>query len=255
MNRVKDTLDSGKEILNIYFTAGYPDLDSVPIILKTLKEEGVDLVELGIPFSDPMADGPTIQNSSQIALANGMTVDYLFNQLQDIPEEDRPPLIAMGYLNQMMQYGVEEFLKRAKEVGIDSLIVPDISPEIYEIEYQDLFGQYQMGINFLITPQTSEDRIRKAAQLSTHFLYVVSSSSITGGELKAEEALSTYYNRVISMNLSIKKLLGFGIRDKASYKNAIHYFDGAIIGSAFIKAVSTRDGLVDDIRSFIKAIR
>jgi len=182
---IRNTINNkGKEILNVYCTAGYPSLDSTVTVLKSLSDQGVDLIELGMPYSDPLADGETIQRSSQIALQNGLSLDTLFAQVQEARQETQVPIIAMGYYNQMLQYGVERFLSSAQESGIQGLIIPDIPMDIYERDYLELFEKYNMEISFLITPLTSDERIRQAGRLSSAFIYVVSQTSITGKRLK-----------------------------------------------------------------------
>ena len=226
-----------KNILSIYFTAGYPDLSDTSAIIATLGQNGADLIEIGIPFSDPVADGPVIQHSSEAALKNGMTLHLLFEQLKEIRKTVSVPLILMGYLNPVMQYGIENFCKKCAETGIDGTIIPDLPLEIYEAEYKELFEQNSLSNIFLITPQTPDERIRKIDGLTTGFIYMVSSSSTTGvkGEVSPEQIF--YFERVHNMNLHSKRMIGFGIYDKASFEKASLYANGAIIGSAFVKAL------------------
>lgn len=237
-NRLTDLFErKPKDVLNIYFTAGYPKLESTEEIILTLVEQGVDLIEIGIPYSDPMADGTTIQESSAQALKNGITLDILFEQIKTVRPKVDIPFVAMGYLNQMMQYGVEQFLKACNDSGIDGLIIPDLPLGIYETEFKDLFLQYNISINFLITPQTSVPRIRQADDLSNGFIYMVSQSSITGKTADISAAQVDYFKRIDDMKLKNPKLIGFGIHNEETKNQAFTYAQGAIIGSAFIRAL------------------
>jgi len=244
-----------KDVLNIYFTAGYPSLESTEKIILSLAQNGVDLIEIGIPYSDPMADGTTIQESSAQALKNGITLDILFGQIKKIRPKVELPFVAMGYLNQMMQYGVERFLKACNDSGIDGLIIPDLPLDIYETEFQDLFTQYNISINFLITPQTSASRIRQADELTNGFIYMVSQSSITGNTADINHEQVNYFNRINDMNLKNPKLIGFGIHDQQTKNQAFKYAQGAIIGSAFIRAIGKDENdLNSKIVNFIEQI-
>lgn len=245
------------DLLNIYFTAGYPNLhDTVPII-QALDNAGADLIEVGMPYSDPMADGPTIQQSGMQALQNGMTLDVLFKQLLSVKGKVSTPLILMGYFNQMMQYGEEAFLQQCQEVGVAALILPDLPPDIYEQSYRQLFEKYQLDIVFLITPQTSDARIRKIDELSHAFIYMVSSNSITGKSGGISPKQIAYFQRIHDMNLTNPRLIGFGISDHDTYRTACDYAHGAIIGSAFIRALGakTNTGLKEKIAEFVKSIK
>lgn len=245
-----------EEILNVYFTAGHPTLESTSEVIKALDKNGVDLVEIGMPYSDPMADGPTIQDSSQKALANGMTLDILFDQVKKVRETTQIPLIMMGYLNQMIQFGKEKFLNKAAEVGIDGLIIPDLPMALYEKDYQSLFDSHNIRKTFLITPETSVVRIRKISSLSKGFIYMVSKSSITGSSSDISEHQKAYFQRIKDMNLPNPKLIGFGIHDKATYNTACANAHGAIIGSAFIRAIEAgRNNIEETVRDFISSIR
>ena len=256
MNKLQNAFENkGKKLLNIYVTAGYPEVDDTLEILYALHQQDVDMVELGMPFSDPLADGLTIQQSSEKALQNGMSVELLFETLRKADKNKLPPLIAMGYMNQVMQYGEEKFVKDAKESGIDGLIIPDLPLDIYENVYQPLFEQYDMGISFLITPETKDDRILKASKLSSNFLYVVSSSVTTGGQGGFAQETIDYLQRINKMDLEIPKLVGFGIHDKMSFDVASKYGEGAIIGSAFIRMLSKVNALEKEIEQFVGNIR
>ena len=257
MNRLDKLFSKKAEgILNVYFTAGHPKLDSTVEIIKALDKNGVDLVEIGMPYSDPMADGPTIQDSSQKALANGMTLDVLFDQVKELRETSQIPLIMMGYLNQMIQYGKEKFLNKAAEVGIDGLIIPDLPMTLYEKDYKQHFDANNIRKTFLITPETSEDRIKKISALSSGFIYMVSKSSITGSASNISDQQKAYFQRIQNMNLPNPRLIGFGIHDKATYLTACSNSNGAIIGSAFIRALEAgQNHIGDTVSKFIKSIR
>jgi len=244
-----------KDILNIYFTAGYPKLESTEEIILSLVEHGVDLIEIGIPYSDPMADGTTIQESSAQALKNGITLDILFAQIKSVRPKVDIPFVAMGYLNQMMQYGVEQFLKACNDSGIDGLIIPDLPLYIYENEFKELFLKYNISINFLITPQTSASRISQADDLSNGFIYMVSQSSITGKTADISKAQVDYFNRIDDMKLRNPKLIGFGIHNQETKNQAYAHAQGAIIGSAFIRAIGQENAdLSTNIAQFMKQI-
>ncbi len=253
MNRISHKLQENKKLLSIYFTAGYPQLDDTKTILEQLEKSGVDLVEIGLPFSDPLADGPTIQASSTKALKNGMTTEKLFEQLQDIRKTVSIPLIIMGYFNPMLQYGIEKFCKKCAEIGIDGLIIPDLPLEVYTKEYQAIFQQYGLQNIFLITPQTSEKRIRQIDEASEGFIYMVSSASITGAKNSFGDAQQAYFERIDRMKLQHPQIVGFGISNADTFEKATQFAKGAIIGSAFIKHL-TENGR-HNIHSFVDQIR
>jgi tryptophan synthase alpha chain len=253
MNRINQKLQEDKKILSIYFTAGYPSLNDTVGVLQNLEKSGVDMIEIGLPFSDPLADGPTIQASSTQALKNGMTSKILFEQLANIRETVSIPLIIMGYLNPMMQYGIEAFCAKCKEVGIDGLIIPDMPVDVYHNEYQAIFSTYGLINVFLITPQTSEERIRFIDSISDGFIYMVSSAGTTGAKNSFGNAQSDYFNRIGNMKLKNPQVVGFGISNRETFKQATNQAKGAIIGSAFIKHL-TKHG-VDTISDFINEIR
>ena len=253
MNRISHKLQENKKLLSIYFTAGYPQLDDTKTILEQLEKSGVDLVEIGLPFSDPLADGPTIQASSTQALKNGMTTNKLFEQLQDIRKTVSIPLIIMGYFNPMLQYGIENFCKNCAEIGIDGLIIPDLPLEVYTKEYQAIFQQYGLQNIFLITPQTSEKRIRQIDEASEGFIYMVSSASITGAKNSFGDAQQAYFERIDQMKLQHPQIVGFGISNADTFDKATQFAKGAIIGSAFIKHL-TENG-TQNIHSFVDQIR
>lgn len=253
MNRISHKLQKNKKLLSIYFTAGYPQLDDTKTILEQLEKSGVDLVEIGLPFSDPLADGPTIQASSTKALKNGMTTEKLFQQLEDIRKTVSIPLIIMGYFNPMLQYGIENFCKKCAEIGIDGLIIPDLPLEVYTEEYQAIFQQYGLQNIFLITPQTSEKRIRQIDKASEGFIYMVSSASITGAKNSFGDAQQAYFERIDQMKLQHPQIVGFGISNAETFDKATQFAKGAIIGSAFIKHL-TENG-TQNIHSFVEQIR
>ncbi|SIR36377.1 tryptophan synthase subunit alpha [Maribacter ulvicola] len=234
-NRITSKLQEDKKLLSIYFTAGYPTLNETVKIIEDLEKNGVDMIEIGLPFSDPLADGPTIQESSTAALKNGMTTEVLFNQLKDIRKTVSIPLIIMGYFNPMLQYGVEAFCKKCQEIGIDGLILPDLPLDIYQEDYEAIFRKYGLLNVFLITPQTSEARIRKIDDASNGFIYMVSSASVTGSKSGFGQEQESYFERIAAMNLNTPQIVGFGIKDKETFKQATKTAKGAIIGSAFIK--------------------
>lgn len=253
MNRIHQKLQENKKLLSIYFTAGYPNINDTVQIIQDLEENGVDMIEIGLPFSDPLADGPTIQASSTKALDNGMTTDLLFEQLQDIRKTVSIPLIIMGYFNPVFQYGVEAFCKRCQEIGIDGLILPDLPLDVYQEQYEAIFKKYGLINVYLITPQTSEERIRQIDNASDGFIYMVSSASTTGTKDGFGDEQQAYFNRIASMNLQNSQIVGFGISNRETFKQATQYAKGAIIGSAFIKHLAKNgpqkiDGFVSGIR-------
>ena len=253
MNRINQTLNQDKKLLSIYFTAGFPQLEDTVPILEQLQKADVDMIELGLPFSDPLADGPTIQESSTQALRNGMTTDKLFTQLEGIRARIHVPLIVMGYFNPMMQYGVERFCKRCQEVGIDGLIIPDLPADVYHTQYQSLFQQYGLLNMFLITPQTPDERIRYIDQVSEGFIYMVSSAATTGAQGSFGDTQQHYFQRIADMKLQSKLLVGFGISNAETYQSAVAHSQGAIIGSAFIKHLEANGN--QSVQAFVKTIR
>jgi tryptophan synthase alpha chain len=240
-----------KGLLNIYFTAGYPTLESVVPIITALADQGVDLIELGMPYSDPLADGATIQHSSAIALSNGQTISHLFEQVAIARQTTSIPIILMGYFNQLIQYGVERFIQDASNAGIQGLIIPDLPKDIYERGYMAIFEQNKMEISFLVTPMTSDERINQADRLSSGFVYIVSQSSITGQQGDFDEGQHQYFQKIKNMNLQSPQLLGFGIHDRNSFETACTHFNGAIVGSAFIRALSNPGDIDDIVKDFI----
>ncbi|MEK9602894.1 MAG: tryptophan synthase subunit alpha [Flavobacteriaceae bacterium] len=252
MNRIDKTFQGDRKIISIYFSAGYPELEDTVPILKALQDSGVDMVEIGLPFSDPLADGPTIQKSSTRALRNGMSTEKLFEQLQNIREHIHIPLVLMGYFNPMMQYGIERFCQKCQAIGIDGLIIPDLPVDIYHQNYKVLFDRYNLYNMFLITPQTSEERIRYIDKVSRGFIYMVSSASVTGAQNTFGDAQENYFKRIAQMQLNTPQVVGFGISNSETYRLATQYSRGAIIGSAFIKFLE-QEG-VKNISKFINNI-
>lgn len=255
MNRIHTLFNTKKErVLSIYFTAGFPNLEDTVSIMEAIEAGGADIIEIGVPYSDPVADGPTIQDSNQIALQNGMSMNKLFEQLVGFRAKVHLPVVLMGYLNPIMQYGMEAFCKKCKEVGIDGLILPDLPMREYLDEYKDLFDSYGLVNTFLISPQTSEKRIREIDGNTDGFIYMVSSHSITGAKSGISEEQINYFERVREMNLKNPRLIGFGISNSETFTTASNYSNGAIIGSAFIKVLKNSENLKEDVQSYIRSV-
>lgn len=256
MTRIKELFDKKQnDILSVYFTSGFPNLNDAPHIIKALADGGVDMIEIGIPFSDPLADGPVIQNSSNIALKNGISQKLLFEQLKDIRKTVNIPLVFMGYINCTMQYGFENLCKKAVELGIDGLIIPDLPFEIYKNEYKSIVDKYGLDFILLITPETPESRIREIDEMSSGFIYMVSSASTTGAQNSFNDEKQAYFNRIKQMNLKNPTLVGFGVSNKATYDAACANSRGAIIGSAFIKSLQENPTIEEAVSSLIKKIK
>ncbi|MFC2080152.1 tryptophan synthase subunit alpha [Bacteroidota bacterium] len=238
MNRIEFLFQKKQgRILSVYMTAGYPALNDTVEILTALQDSGADMIEIGMPFSDPLADGPVIQQSSQVALKNGMNIALLFEQLKDIRATLNIPLILMGYLNPVLQFGFTKFINKCNEVGIDGLIIPDLPLDIYKMEYKEIVEQAGLNFIMLITPQTSDKRVREIAMASGGFLYMVADSSTTGAKKQISDAQIEYFQRINSMDLEIPCIIGFGISNSETFDLACTYANGAIIGSAFINAL------------------
>ncbi len=252
MNRINNKLGESKKLLSIYFTAGYPQIDNTVPIIQKLEESGVDMIEIGMPFSDPLADGPTIQKSSTQALQNGMTTKLLFSQLKNIRRSINLPLLIMGYFNPILQYGVEEFCKKCEEIGIDGLIIPDLPVDIYQKEYNTIFEKHNLINVFLITPQTSYERIRYIDSISKGFIYMVSSASTTGEQKSFGEKQETYFKRIADMKLKTPLIVGFGISNKQTFQFATKQTKGAIIGSEFVKFLN--ENSIENIATFMQRI-
>ncbi|MCO6489136.1 MAG: tryptophan synthase subunit alpha [Phaeodactylibacter sp.] len=256
MNRLKRLFATRQQdILNIYFTAGYPNLNDTGKIILALDQAGADLIEIGMPYSDPLADGPTIQQSGQQALKNGMALPLLFEQIKVARENTDIPLVLMGYFNQVMQYGEQRFLDKCVEVGVDGLILPDLPLYEYEQHYREMVETAGLGISFLITPQTSGERIRKVDELSRGFIYMVANSSITGAKGGITEKQLAYFERVNNLQLKNPRLIGFGISSHETFATACRYANGAIIGSAFIRALSGTANVEKATIDFVRSIR
>jgi tryptophan synthase alpha chain len=254
-NRITELFENKESgVLNIYFTAGFPSLDDTVTIIKSLEKAGADIVEIGMPFSDPLADGPTIQQSNDTALKNGMSMKKLFDQLKDIRKEVKIPLLLMGYLNPVMQYGVENFCKKANELGIDGIILPDLPIDEYIESYKDVFESYNLSNIFLVTPNTSAERLKKIDKNSQGFIYVVSTDSTTGNTKDITQA-EEYFKKIKSSNLNNPTLIGFNIHDNKSFHFAGNYANGGIIGSAFIKAIKDSRELPKTIEAFVSSIK
>ena len=254
MNRIDEVFSKKKKgVLNIYFTAGYPKINDTLRIARTLEAAGVDIIEIGIPYSDPIADGPTIQDSSQKALDAGMSLRLLMRQLQDLRKHIKIPVILMGYINPVLQYGFTKFCQDCKEVGIDGVILPDLPMQEYVEMYQQTFERHGIYNIFLMTPQTSEERVFQINEASKGFIYMVSSASITGAKQEISQAQIDYFERIQKMNLSVQRLIGFGISNKETFDNACQYASGAIIGSAFINQLN-KDDSDEAITSFVGSI-
>lgn len=245
--------EKNKNLLSIYFTAGYPDLEDTTTMIEELAKNGVDFLEIGVPFSDPLADGNVIQQSSMEALSNGMSVKKLFEQLEKLPKETEIPMVLMGYLNPILQYGERQFLEKCKEIGISGLIIPDLPLDYYRDNWQTICEDLDLSMIFLITPQTPEERIREIDRLSTGFIYMVSTNSLTG-QNKDLASSGDYFDRVNQMNLKNPLMIGFGIKDKNTLSYAFQKANGAIIGSAFIKALNGKKDLKENTAHFIKTL-
>ena len=252
-NRITLKLKEDKKLLSIYFTAGYPSLNDTVQIIQDLEKNGVDMIEIGLPFSDPLADGPTIQESSTAALKNGMTTEILFNQIKDIRKSVSIPLIIMGYFNPVLQYGVEAFCKKCQEMGIDGLILPDLPLDVYQEDYEATFKKHGLINVFLITPQTSDERIDQIDSASDGFIYMVSSASVTGSKSGFGQEQENYFERISAMNLKNPQIVGFGIQDEETFQQATKTAKGAIIGSAFIKHLTANGP--NAVAEFVKTIR
>lgn len=259
MNRIEQSLqihssdgNDPKKLLSIYFTAGYPNLNDTSQIIKKLEASGVDMIEIGLPFSDPLADGPTIQASSTAALENGMTTERLFDQLKRIRDEVSIPLLIMGYFNPILQYGIEAFCKKCSETGIDGLIIPDLPVDVFYEEYLPIFQKYGLFNVFLITPQTSDERIKYIDEISKGFIYMVSSASTTGAKNSFDLDQQTYFKRIKELNLKTPQIVGFGISNNETFKQATDHASGAIIGSAFVKFI--KEHTINEIPTFVEGI-
>lgn len=255
MTRIKNLFkNKPNNVLNVYCTAGYPQLGSTIEVMKALQENGADIIELGMPYSDPLADGPVIQQSSSVALANGMTIKKLFEQLKDFRKEISVPVVLMGYMNPVLQYGFEKFCADAAVAGVDGLILPDLPEHEFETEYGSIIKKHGLDFIFLVTPETSEERIKKLDELSTGFLYAVSSSSTTGSDKNMTDVKS-YLQKLKSLKLKNPVLVGFGIKDKSTFETACQHANGAIIGTAYIKALAWAGNISGITREFLESVK
>jgi tryptophan synthase alpha chain len=256
MNRIEKLFSIRKKnILSIYFTAGYPGLNDTLEIIRALDNARADLIEIGMPFSDPVADGPVIQRSSEKALQNGMSLNILFKQLEKVREITDIPLILMGYINPFFRFGMENFIKKCSETGIDGIIIPDLPVEEYLGPYASFYERSDILNIFLISPQTPDERIKYLDSIAKGFLYMVSTSSTTGMKNGFDNSQTAYFQKIRDLNLKTPQLIGFGISDKPTFKQACDYSNGAIIGSAFIRALDEKENLPGKIEKFLRSIR
>lgn len=254
MNRIDHLFENKKkQVLNIYCTAGYPALTSTVEVITALQEYGADVIEIGIPYSDPLADGPVIQHSNMIAIKNGMSIDVLFKQIEDIRLKVQLPLILMGYMNPVLQYGFEKFCADAQKAGIDGLIIPDLPVFEFDMQYKAVFEKHGLKFIFLITPETTEERIKQIDERCSGFIYAVSSSSTTGNN-KAIGEQTAYFEKLRQLKLKNPVLVGFGIKDRETFNTACQHTNGAIIGSAFIKALENSTSINQTVKKFINSI-
>jgi len=254
MSRISDLFKKKSErVLNIYCTAGYPQPDSTLKVMKAVQDNGADIIELGMPYSDPLADGPIIQASGTIAISNGMTIKKLFEQLKDFREKINIPVILMGYMNPVLQYGFEKFCSDAASVGVDGLILPDLPEYEFETAYGAIIKKYGLDFIFLVTPETSDERIKKLDELSSGFLYAVSSSSTTGSDKNMAD-VNSYLQKLKNLKLRNSILVGFGIKDQQTFDAACRYANGAIIGSAFVKALEGSKNEEQSVKQFLKSV-
>ena len=255
-NRIKDLFESRKDnILSVFYTAGFPTIESTPVIAETLATAGADIIEIGIPYSDPIADGPTIQESNTVALKNGIKLSLILDLVKEIRKKVNVPIILMGYVNPVMQYGIERFAKDASEAGVDGVILPDLPMNAYLDEYKALFESVNLSNTFLISPTTSDERIRKIDSVTDGFIYAVSASSITGAKGKFTEDQISYFKKLKDMNLKNPFLIGFGISNHETFSTAASYGAGAIVGSAFINLLKDSKNVTTDVASFVHSLK
>ena len=256
MNRIDRLFQQKKKgILSVYLTAGYPQLEDTLTLIRELEKAGVDMIEIGMPFSDPLADGAVLQSCNQRALGNGMTLKKLFEQLKGVRKNVNIPLILMGYLNPVLTYGVEAFCRKARDSGIDGVILPDLPVREYEKKYREYFEGYGLHMIFLITPQTPEDRMHRIAAASRGFLYMVSAASTTGIKKGFRKDQLAYFHKIRDIDLGLPRMIGFGISSRESFRIATEYAEGAIIGSAFMKHLSGDGTLTEKVSAFVEQIK
>ena len=255
-NRIKDLFESRKDnILSVFYTAGFPTIESTALIAESLANAGADIIEIGIPYSDPIADGPTIQESNTVALKNGIKLSLILDLVKDIRKSVNVPIILMGYVNPVMQYGIERFAKDASEAGVDGVILPDLPMGAYLDEYRTLFESLNLSNTFLISPTTSDERIRKIDSVTDGFIYAVSASSITGAKGKFTEDQIAYFKKLKNMKLKNPFLIGFGISNRETFSTASSYGAGAIVGSAFINLLKDSKNITADVASFVHSLK
>lgn len=255
MNKTGQYIQQRKDVLSIYFTAEYPKEGDTQSVLLALQDAGTDVIEVGIPYSDPLADGPVIQQSGQQALHNGFTIAQLFKDLEAVRDQVTMPLIPMGYFNTVLSFGVHDFMDKCQQLAIDTLILPDLPIDVYELEYQEVFQEYGVSPVFLITPQTSVERIRKIDNLSEAFIYVVADNSITGNKGSFSPAQLEYFKRIQNLELTTPLMIGFGISDNQTFIQACKHANGAIIGSAYIRALTEDHDINRATQQFINAVK
>ena len=256
MNRITTLFAQKTErLLNLYFTAGFPNITDTRTVLQGLQDAGVDIVEIGMPYSDPVADGETIQQSNQTALENGMSLRVLFEQLAGFRDDIQVPVLLMGYINPVLQFGVENFCRMCREVGVDGVILPDLPMDLFVSDYKDVFDEYGILNIFLITPQTSDDRIRLIDTVSDGFIYMVSSASTTGSVSGISDGMRAYFERIAAMNLRNPRLVGFGINNRESFDAVSEFANGAIVGSAFVRHLYQNGPDAAGIRAFVGTVR
>lgn len=256
MNRINRLFSEQKQnILSVYFTAGHPTLESPAAIIRELQKQGINMIEIGIPFSDPMADGPVIQAAATKALRNGMSLHTLFNQLEGIRTDVHIPLILMGYLNPIMQYGFEDFCKRCSEVGIDGMIIPDLPFDDYMETYKAIADRYDLRVIMLITPETSDERIRFIDANTDGFIYMVSSASTTGAQQDFDEQKQAYFKRIGALKLNNPRLVGFGISNKTTFDAACRNASGAIVGSRFVQLLEQLGNPKQSVSALLNALK
>ena len=255
-NRIKELFKRKKKnILSVFYTAAYPTLQSTAIIGEALERAGADIIEIGVPYSDPIADGPTIQESNKVALKNGITLAVILEQVKEMRKKVSIPVILMGYVNPIMQYGVEKFAHAASDAGVDGVILPDLPMDAYLAEYQTLFNKLNISNTFLISPTTSEARIRKVDSETDGFIYAVSASSITGAKGSFADEQLQYFKKLQDLKLKNPYLIGFGISNHDTFATASSFGAGAIVGSAFITMLQQSKNIETDIATFVKSLR
>lgn len=255
MNRIDELFkQKNNKILSVFFTAGHPELNNTVEIIQSLERNGVDMIEIGVPFSDPLADGPVIQKSGLKALSNGMSLKVLFEQLKDIRKTVKIPLLLMGYINPVMRYGVEAFCASCEEVGIDGVILPDLPYSEYNLHYKELFAKHKLHNIFLITPQTNSERLAEIDKAASGFIYMVSTSATTGSSKTFAPEVTEYFQRICNAKLKNPTVIGFGIKDKETFDLATQYANGAIIGTAFVNALDKEGSIEEKVKNFVQAV-